>query len=392
KPTGSLRDTLLIVSSYPTARVGSTVHQSYGTTMDMSNVSMFMLYAKLGHHVSSIRHHGALHLNLYPRRINRKLVPTGQGVLAKLPAQLREYWTSFAHELIDSSHSKVALLVGSAGIATYVAYLKANKIESKEMWVSGSNDHVHHKEHPSAWLEYDVNGNIRRIAFGVPHPEFYNRFRGTVVTHKVRANAIKERLVDYVKVLLWNDADLQTFLSTTTYRFMTTIGVVIRMSHLEGYAEENQNLKDILSIPILSNDALHVLLKKNSKVSTEEARDIKAWRKRMNVQVTDDPTHWEKPEVVERYGNHALTFQMIAERRELPTQSDKPQQQPLSLSLYTIEGNPFLDRYNAEVSAILNKDKDKGNQTTRKKRKQAIKMTEEEQDMVQEEEKTEEER
>ena len=108
--------------------------------MDISNESMFMLYAKLGHHVSSIRHHGALHLNLYPRRINRKLVPTGQGVLAKLPAQLREYWTSFAHELIDSSHSKVALLVGSAGIATYVAYLKANKIESKEMWVSGSND------------------------------------------------------------------------------------------------------------------------------------------------------------------------------------------------------------------------------------------------------------
>jgi len=43
-------------------------------------------------------------------------------------------------QLIESSHSKVALLVGSAGIATYVAYLKANKIESKEMWVSGSND------------------------------------------------------------------------------------------------------------------------------------------------------------------------------------------------------------------------------------------------------------
>ncbi|KAI4664851.1 uncharacterized protein J4E79_003149 [Alternaria viburni] len=121
KPTGSLRDTLLIVSSYPTARVGSTVHRSYGTTMDMFNVSLFMLYAKLGHNVSSIRHHGALHLNLYPRRINRKLVPTGQGVLEKLPAQLREYWTSFAHELEDKSQSKLALLVSPQALPPYNA-------------------------------------------------------------------------------------------------------------------------------------------------------------------------------------------------------------------------------------------------------------------------------
>lgn len=128
KPSGSLLDTLLIVTSYPTARMGSTVHRSYGTTIDMSNVSLFMLYAKLGHNVSSIRNHSALHLNLYPRRINRKLVPTGQGVLEKLPAQLRKYWTSFAHELMDKSHSKLALLVGSAGIATYVDYLKQNNI------------------------------------------------------------------------------------------------------------------------------------------------------------------------------------------------------------------------------------------------------------------------
>ncbi|KAI4922049.1 hypothetical protein J4E90_000477 [Alternaria incomplexa] len=128
KPTGSLLDTLLIVSSYPTAKEDSTVHRSYGTTLDISNESMFMIYTKLGHHVSSIRDHGALHLDVFPRRVNRNLALGLGNIVDQVPTNLGMYWKLVVRQLIELSHSKLALLVGSAGVATYVDYLKQNNI------------------------------------------------------------------------------------------------------------------------------------------------------------------------------------------------------------------------------------------------------------------------
>ncbi|KAI4627516.1 uncharacterized protein J4E87_004080 [Alternaria ethzedia] len=128
KPTGSLRDTLLIVSSYPTAKEDSTVRRSYGTTLDISNESMFMLYAKLGHNVSSIRNHGALHLDVFPRRVDRNIALGLGNIVDQVPTNLGMYWRLVVRQLIEPSHSKLALLVGSAGVATYVDYLKQNNI------------------------------------------------------------------------------------------------------------------------------------------------------------------------------------------------------------------------------------------------------------------------
>jgi bacterioferritin (cytochrome b1) len=157
------------------------------------------------------------------------------------------------------------------------------------------------------------------------------------------------------------------------------------MSDLEDYGETNQTLRKLLSISNLSNFTLNVLLNKNENVSEEQAQAIKALRKKMNIELTDHPSYWDRPDVIQEYGNHALTFKMIAERREGPTQSSKPKQQPLSLSLYQIEGNPFLERYNTTVTDLLNKEKVKSNQIARNKRKRAVEIADKEEDSVEEE-------
>jgi len=182
-------------------------------------------------------------------------------------------------------------------------------------------------------VEYDEDNQVKRIAFSVPHPEYFNRYRGTVVTHTMRANALKERLMDFAMVKVWGTAHLQGFLSTTKYRFQTATGVILRMSDFEDYGEDYKTLRTILSIPNLSNATLNVLLTDYEKISKEDVEGIKALRKTMAVELTDKPSYWNRADVISKYGHHAFTFKLIAERREGPRQSTEPKTQLLALSL-----------------------------------------------------------
>jgi hypothetical protein len=58
RPFGSFEDPLLVLSSYPTAKPGSSVQINYGMVNDISNQCKFMLYAKLGYHISDLRQNG----------------------------------------------------------------------------------------------------------------------------------------------------------------------------------------------------------------------------------------------------------------------------------------------------------------------------------------------
>jgi hypothetical protein len=92
KFNGHLEDTLLFVSSYPTAAPSASVHNRYGTVDDLSNLCMFLLYAKFGFHHAQLRKHGVMHVDIMARRIDRKKVPSGSnslGPLRKLPNSLR---------------------------------------------------------------------------------------------------------------------------------------------------------------------------------------------------------------------------------------------------------------------------------------------------------------
>jgi len=224
-------------------------------------------------------------------------------------------------------------------------------------------------------VEFDKDNHVNRIVFSVPHPEYFNRYRGTVVTHTMRANALKERLMDFAMVKVWGSAHLQGFLSTANHRFQTTTGIILRMSDFEDYGEDNETLRTVLSIPNLRNSTLNVLLTGYKKITKEEVEGIKAMRKTMDVELTEKPSHWDRADVISKYGHHAFTFKLIAERREGPRQSTEPKTQPLALSLYEIDGNTFLKRYNTTVADLLAKEEIKKQKAcVRRKKRRAVEM------------------
>ena len=94
---GSFHDPLLVLSSYPPKDPKSTVHLSYGTTNDLSNISMFFLYTKLGFNNATMRSSGMLHVDVFSRRTDR-MVTIGSGipVIQKMPQVLREFWAEWA--------------------------------------------------------------------------------------------------------------------------------------------------------------------------------------------------------------------------------------------------------------------------------------------------------
>jgi len=79
KPIGSFTDTLLLISSCPTASEEGSVHNHYGTVDDISNVCMWMLYAKFGYHVADLRSHAVMHIDIMARRLDRNLIPGSDG-------------------------------------------------------------------------------------------------------------------------------------------------------------------------------------------------------------------------------------------------------------------------------------------------------------------------
>lgn len=93
KPFGSLEDRMMWLSSYPTEGHFSTVHHNYGVQNDLSNISMFTLYAKFGLHVANQRPDGVFHHNIFPRRLDRKKMDTGteSRVLQEVPKPLANY-------------------------------------------------------------------------------------------------------------------------------------------------------------------------------------------------------------------------------------------------------------------------------------------------------------
>ncbi|KAI4922039.1 hypothetical protein J4E90_000467 [Alternaria incomplexa] len=245
--------------------------------------------------------------------------------------------------------------LGAAAITTYVSYLDANQVQHQEIWLANSkNDHS--TKTPPCWVEFDKDNHVNRIVFSVPHPEYFNRYRGTVVTHTMRANALKERLMDFAMV-------------------KTTTGIILRMSDFEDYGEDNETLRTVLSIPNLRNSTLNVLLTGYKKITKEEVEGIKAMRKTMDVELTEKPSHWDRADVISKYGHHAFTFKLIAERREGPRQSTEPKTQPLALSLYEIDGNTFLKRYNTTVADLLAKEEIKKQKAcVRRKKRRAVEM------------------
>ncbi len=124
KPFGSFEDLLLVISSYPTKDPLRTVHHRYGMMNDLSNICMWTIYAKLGFHKLE-QPSGILHVDVFPRRIDRKQFLFGDGhVVHRIPANLRNYWNTHASNMISRSSARIGIVLGHSAAASYQKHLE----------------------------------------------------------------------------------------------------------------------------------------------------------------------------------------------------------------------------------------------------------------------------
>jgi hypothetical protein len=142
KPAGSLSSTLMVLGSYPTMDPHSTVLLEYSTTDDLSNVSMFMLYAKLGLHKANVQKSGVLHVDLFPRRIDRKQIHGNDCMMSSISKVLRRFWEQQTDRLLAASSSCVLIVCGHLASERYQDYLSQSKMKHEIVWVTGARRHI----------------------------------------------------------------------------------------------------------------------------------------------------------------------------------------------------------------------------------------------------------
>lgn len=124
KPFGGLEDPFICISSYPTLDALSTVHHDNSVDANMSNQSIAHLYTQLGFHVATMRSSGMLRVDIFSKRIDRKLALDNQDtILDRQPKELRQHWRQFAMRCIEQSSSRAALVTEHAANQVYKQYL-----------------------------------------------------------------------------------------------------------------------------------------------------------------------------------------------------------------------------------------------------------------------------
>ena len=145
KPFGSFNAPLLVLSSYPTLDKKSSVHLKYATTNDLSNQCMLTLYMKLGFHKLGIRNSAMLHADVFPRRLDRNLMPGtrgGNAVLRRVPNLLLKHWEDFTFECISRSSALICIVFGLTATKAYTKYLVQHDIKHEMVWLHGYQRHA----------------------------------------------------------------------------------------------------------------------------------------------------------------------------------------------------------------------------------------------------------
>jgi hypothetical protein len=211
---------LKILSSYATKDPFSSIHQSYGTSDDLSDMSMFYLYSKLDYHNSTLRNSGVLHVDVFPRRIDQKKIVGGDAARkspqAMLPKVLTEYWVQFACDCLNKSRAKIILVTDNSALKVYLRDLKRRSIEHTSVWACGQmRDLVEMliaiKEHAPG------SSAISRLIIATFHPEAFGRLRARVPVNMQRRLAARERLINFVTAVVHDDTHLLSYLSSTPY-------------------------------------------------------------------------------------------------------------------------------------------------------------------------------
>jgi hypothetical protein len=225
KPLGSFKTKLFVLSSYLADH--TTMHQRYGRVNDLSTVCMSTLYKKAGLGQMG-RQSDMLHLDIFPRRLNRNEMLPARRVFSLVPSALLQYSENVAVNAIELLEASVILNMGEYAARVYAKSLVARRLRYRVIPTTLRLK----KSTVRGWFEFaTVDGSevLSRIVLNAPHPEAFVRDRGYDINKVCRAIATQERLIDYAMVIVYSQPNMLAYLSTMAYfrdRVSVTAGAV----------------------------------------------------------------------------------------------------------------------------------------------------------------------
>lgn len=237
---------------------------------DIINVCIFLLYAKLSVAQLSPPQTGLLHVDTFCRRIDRKEFRGGSTIL-QLPTPLRKLWEAFSNDLLNQLQACIVIVAGHSARQFYEARLQASGKRFERLFVGGMPKYAN--EMPAAWLEYDSDSSITRLALGLFHPEGFLRTHSAFPGEIQHYMAFRESLLDFAAVLINRKPNLTSFLSSARYYFQVSTGTIIPLTRFEDFlAGRDSDLADGFKRPTLNTATLDGYVKNMPTLSASFKR------------------------------------------------------------------------------------------------------------------------
>lgn len=152
-------------------------------------------------------------------------------------------------------------------------------------------------------------------------------------------------------VLLYGEASHQTFLSTTSYYWQISTGIIIPKEMLETFdlddATKTSALAQLFRRPTLDTSPLDQFMTRNRNITKGQIRAIKKIRKESNVKTAEASAYWNKEDVKHTYGGYAVTYQLLSERYALMNASARQTRKEKVASMSYEEQERLRLRHNA---------------------------------------------
>jgi hypothetical protein len=169
---------------------------------------------------------------------------------------------------------------------------------------------------PVAYIEWSDKSETttKRLTLIIYHPEGFLRERAHMLTESKRAVTPRERLVDFVQVMLYGSYILPSFLSTGCYLFQVSTGTTIPLAAFLDFDADNDTLSQYFNDrPTLNTATMDQPIATKPQPFAKKAA-ILAVRKAQNIKPADAVAYWRRPHLVARHGSCTVTYELPAQR------------------------------------------------------------------------------
>lgn len=154
------------------------------------------------------------------------------------------------------------------------------------------------------WMD-ETRREIRRLVIYIYHREGFFRSRAHAMHASRDAYSFRERLIDYLLILLYGETHLPTMMSTANWFFHYRTGTLIPVSAITQFRPNNDTLSEYLSRPgrVLPN--FRTFVSRLPQLSARKKTDIKTFTRVI------DKDYWKRPSVIAIYGNYMATYRSM---------------------------------------------------------------------------------